>query len=501
MSARLATDAFGRLIGGGEPVTISSGPSLDTTSLVKKAGDTMTGNLDMGSNKITTSSLPTSDNDVVTKKHTENASNLKTGSILANLIPQTLNSFALNGNSIFFKNINSGKHFISEKVIDSKPNVQLDGDEGIILSVGNTHYMSLKSNLVTLLKELKIGPVILSGEGINLASKNIINLKELKTDNVAEPIILNDSGLTLDDHTLRFRGPTDNNNSIRWFNGSLTTGQPRLEISSINRVRLSTYQNRDGNYENPRTFLNTQNQYVELRNDRFDMNKNRIVNVVDPVDPQDAVTKSYLETQITGVAKYQRILTDYSPTFWISSKFPFGLKDDKTTIQDLTGNGLTISGTVGRDMQFGLTSRITSTASYTTKFTFFIKAKKTSTRPGRIFTSSTGNIFLGWWDVYRRCAWMNENFFGVNNNRLSDDGTRHTYILTNDEDTKNFYSEKDSVVAASTLGDSSWNGNIVIGQPISPSTENSEYLVYEAIGFNKVLLETQIFDIYDTIFA
>ena len=71
---------------------------------------------------------------------------------------------------------------------------------------------------------------------------------------------------------------------------------------------------------------------------------------------------------------------------------------DKTIIQYVTGTGLTITGTIGRNMEINSTSRITSTATYAKIFTFFIKAKRINTaRNGRVFTSSTGNKLFGWW--------------------------------------------------------------------------------------------------------
>ena len=127
----------------------------------------------------------------------------------------------------------------------------------------------------------------------------------MKSDNVSEPIIINDSGMTLDDHTLRFRGPPDNNNSIRWFNGDQTNGTARLEMSTVDRLRLSTFRGKDNTFpfrdvngEQHRDYTGANAQFIELLHDRLDVNKNRIVNLSTPQNETDAATKSYVDLKI-----------------------------------------------------------------------------------------------------------------------------------------------------------------------------------------------------------
>ena len=95
---------------------------------------------------------------------------------------------------------------------------------------------------------------------------------------------------------------------------------------------------------------------------------------------------------------------------------------------------------------------------------------------------------------------MENNIYGVTSNNQATDNNLHTYILVNDNDNKKFYDEKTTVVTT-TNEDASWGGSFVLGQSITQPTENSEFEVSEAIAFDKVLTETQIFDVYDKIFA
>lgn len=481
-----------------EPESEETSSATPSDDYLLKTGGIVTGN-------ITLTSTPTNQNHLTTVRLAENASNLKTGTISKDLLPQTLNSFALNSGAIYLKNPNDSTGYFKEQVISGNVYAAIDGKDGIFITVGGTSYTAMHNNTIYFqqkeldhIKNLKADDL----QVFKTLTTDTLTFKQLKSDNTSEPIILNDSGLTLYDHTLRFRGQADNNNSIRWFNGDTTTGQARLELSSIDRLRLSTAKNKDGSASANRDFISAKAQFIELLHDRLNVNNNRITNVALPVDDSDVASKQYVDTIFNADKKksvYNTIKNGLYPKFWISSLFPFGLNNDKTTIQDLSGTGLTINGSVGRDMRFGLTSRIKSTASFSKQFTFFIKARKISTRNGRLFSSSVGNKIFGWRSSYQRCAWIEGNIYGVTANQQATDSNIHTYILVSNNDTKAFYENKTTIISTTAGGDD-WGGQIVIGQPTVYPTENSEFQVYEVMGFDKVLTEAEIFDIHDKIF-
>ena len=408
MTSRYPTDIFGRGVSYGQTPPPST-PTIDTSSFLQKSGGTMTGNINLDGNKIISSAIAIDDNDIPNKKQTENASNLKTGTINKDILPQTLNSFALNSGGIFLKNPNDSTGFFREFTIagvsGGRVFTYIDGAEGITFSVGGTarneYYISMNDQKIFFNgRELDHIKIIKPNEVLSTKIRvtNQLEFKELKSDNSTEPILINDNGITLDDHVIRFRGATYNNNSIQWYNGSVTTGPPRLEFSTIDRLRLSTLKQKNGTIPSTRTYSGDNVQYIKLFHDRLDLNKNRITNLAEPINLTDAATKSYVDTVVVRSAEmksnYLNIITFYQPLFWLSSTFPFGF-DSKTTLQDLAGRGLTVAGetpvrTTQGTLKFNLTSRVTSTATFGTSFTFFIKAKKTSTRWGRLFTSSSG---------------------------------------------------------------------------------------------------------------
>ena len=196
---------------------------------------------------------------------------------------------------------------------------------------------------------------------------------------------------------------------------------------------------------------------------------------------------------------YRQLTANYSPTLWISSRFPFGYESDKSTIQDLTGTGLTVTGPIGRNLELNSTSRIISTATYAKTFTFFIKAKRTNTgRHGRAFTSTSGNKLFGWWLGNRRPVWIEGNFYVVADNKQVDNNEVNTYMLVSNNDTKDFYEGKTKIINTTNGGDD-WEGSVVIGRPTAHPNENTDFKIYEAIAFPTALTKTQMFEIHDKI--
>ena len=105
-------------------------------------------------------------------------------------------------------------------------------------------------------------------------------------------------------------------------------------MSTVDRLRLSTFRGKDNTFpfrsvngQQHRDYTGANAQYIELLHDRLDFNKNRIVNLSTPQNETDAATKGYVDTKIDKFKLppiYRQITTNYSPTFWISSRFPYG---------------------------------------------------------------------------------------------------------------------------------------------------------------------------------
>lgn len=98
------------------------------------------------------------------------------------------------------------------------------------------------------------------------------------------------------------------------FNGDSTTGLPRLEMSTNERLRLSTSRTNNETDDDNRTYNSSNSQFVELLHDRFYMHNNRVVNDSDPIDPKDVATKFYVD-KLSLSERYEKIIKDHAPTF------------------------------------------------------------------------------------------------------------------------------------------------------------------------------------------
>lgn len=96
---------------------------------------------------------------------------------------------------------------------------------------------------------------------------------------------------------------------------------------------------------------------------------------------------------------------------------------------------------------------------------------------------------------------MGGDVYGVNRDMTNADNDVHTFILTNNNDVKNFFEGKTKLATNTRSGDNSWGGRVTIGQPVTSPTTNTEFYLYEMIAFDRVLNDTEIFYIYDKIFA
>ena len=202
--------------------------------------------------------------------------------------------------------------------------------------------------------------------------------------------------------------------------------------------------------------------------------------------------------------KYYKIKNKFNPAFWLSSKFPNGLEEEDANIADLSGSTLTRNETTTYSRSdgflFNTRNSLISSASFANNFTFFLKARHYyNASSGRFFTSSTGNKLLGWWGGKIKCAWIEENIWGVDSNRTPADFVFRTYILISDGDNKKFYDEKSLVTEVTNTN--GWDGNVVIGRPSTTPSEAAAGYVSEVLCLDRALTKTEMEEIYDNIFA
>ena len=96
------------------PYAVDIGGSSNRQEPESEETSSTTGGIVTGN--ITLTSTPTDQNHLTTVRLAENASNLKTGTISKDLLPQTLNSFALNSGAIYLKNPNDSTGYFKEQV-------------------------------------------------------------------------------------------------------------------------------------------------------------------------------------------------------------------------------------------------------------------------------------------------------------------------------------------------------------------------------------------------
>lgn len=128
---------------------------------------------------------------------------------------------------------------------------------------------------------------------------------------------------------------TNLNSHQIWF-GTADTSRINEMANSIETVSPSGIILKSGN-----------TSFLSLTTSKISIHDKQLKNLASPTDENDAPTKSYVNSKITVNNPrefYKRIIYSYKHTFWISSGFPLGLENERDTISDPTGNGLTITG-------------------------------------------------------------------------------------------------------------------------------------------------------------
>lgn len=445
-------------------VTSVADPTDTYDAANKKYVDSIKFTGDMNNKKITNLADPTDNNDGVNKKYVDNKK------IRKDQLPNTFNSFALDGATITLRAIGDPAHYVRfDPGIDG---IMLGGWNGMAVNASNG-----------------------GDTRIFTVNKSIINAHNKKITNLSDPTDNNDAAnKKYVDENSKFAGDMENKKITNLANPTATkdgANKEYVDWAVTTRIRAEDVDMNNFRITNLRVSTVATDAARVDQLFTGDMFNKKITNLADPTDDQDAVTKKYVELLFIN-PKYNKINFLHKPTFWISSKY------SSTSVKDITGNGLTIKGTITTELNFDKTNSLISKSSYGTTFTFFVKGKKTSN--GRLFTSTSGNKLLGWWNNKMKCAWLEGNIYGVSDNQTTNDSEIHTYILVNDNDAKKFYEEKTLVISTND-GNDTWDGQVVIGRPEKYSDEVAEGQIYEVICFDKVLTETEIFYIYDQILA
>ena len=106
-----------------------------------------------------------------------------------------------------------------------------------------------------------------------------------------------------------------------------------------------------------------------------------------------------------------------------------------TTINDLSGKGATLTdgisyatGTGTNNIKFRLTgsNRIVSTYEFA-NYTFIIIGSKDSGSIGKLFSSVTGNRFVGWGLLLTKLCYVEYDVYGYGDNQTKNTG--HVYVI------------------------------------------------------------------------
>lgn len=272
-------------------------------------------------------------------------------------------------------------------------------------------------------------------------------------------------------------------------------------------------------HSNKVKFSHGDNDLMILSDKEIDVKNHRIVNVVNPVAPQDVATKSYVDSNILSTAQmryldYKYILDYYKPNFWISGYYNAGLKlrslesytgntlPLQVGVTDLTGHGLSITEKLvftnkgnNRKIRLDGTNRITSSSTYLYYYTFIVIGSKDKDSSGRLFTSNKNNRLFGWWAKQKRTVFIDGNVYGVGDgHKIDNDGAEHIYILRNDNNYKDAWEDDLHFASTSQAGADEW-GNVLIGTNTRFPSENAKGYVYEVICFGTALLNPSLKEI------
>ena len=109
---------------------------------------------------------------------------------------------------------------------------------------------------------------------------------------------------------------------------------------------------------------------------------------------------------------------------------------------------------------------------------------------GRLFTSSTGNGFFGWWTTIARCCYIDSEVYGVSSNQITNTGQEIFEVLVNNNGPKDFWENGIRYVTQTNNGSNDW-GKVSVGQD-AVWNENGTGYMYEVLCFNYSMTNADI---------
>ena len=479
MSSRITSNMFGSSFNN---ETSSNGLTIQKANsiYINETGDTMNGDLNMNNHQITNLANPVNDGDAVNKQYFESNKSITTKDPLNEMDAVNKRYFESNKN-IITENLNLGNNKIIFNNGSDLKSIDVPGEFSGLQINGE---LNISNNNSTLLN--------IANESIFCNNRKITGVQNPTADNHAA----NKSYVDLKTHNL--------NNQKLFLDNDKHTYIVYRDFNSKDVIHtksdeiMFTY---DGGY------------LMHLMDDKIVVSNNTsdkiISGVKTPENNNECANKSYVDTTIKQEIEkhnllrfheYKYIKEQYNPKFWVSAFYHDGIKikensppnSTNSALIDLSGEGFLNNGNIilqNASFRFDGTNNIISNFEFTTDLTFILIAKADSNSRGRLFTSSNDNILFGYWLDRKGSLWMNSDV-KLNGTSLND-GNKHTYVLTMLNNVKNVWEDNVQYVTNSTNGAASWNGSVVLGNPISVN-ENGLGNIYECLCFDRVLNYTEI---------
>ena len=277
--------------------TTTDGSHAHSDDYLHKSGDTMSGTLNMATNKIINIADPTADTDATTKKYSSNATNLTTGTINKDRLPTTHNAIALNGNRLWLTNQNDTNGFIQKSTFT---NLNLDcllinGLKGVVIQVDpesgstNRDCITITGGSVLIHNKALQGikdPVNDSDASNKKYSSNATNLTTGTLNKDRLPSAFNE--FSMEGRRIKLGNTSTTSNTIFY---TTFNNKEYVQIESTDAIALGHHNKECITIIDGKNYLRVPTEIESQLN----MKNNRITNLANPIALTDSVTKQYLD--------------------------------------------------------------------------------------------------------------------------------------------------------------------------------------------------------------